>query len=226
MTTAVAPAVPTARLTTRLLRAGALAGPLYVALAGVQAATRDGFDPRVHAVSLLSIGDLGWVQIANFVGAGLLTTAGAVGLRRAVRHGSGAVWGPRLLGVYGASLVVAGVVVADPAHGFPAGTSDGPAAALTWHGLVHLAAGGIGFLAATGACLVLARRFARTGDRGWARASAATGVVVLGTFGALASGAQHAAVNLAFTAAVVLLWGWISAVLRGTARGLVSAGTT
>ena len=35
-----------------------------------------------HPLSLLSLGDLGWIQIANFVVTGLLVTACAIGMRR------------------------------------------------------------------------------------------------------------------------------------------------
>jgi len=40
-----------------------------------------------HPVSVLSNGDLGWIQIASFVTNGLLFAACAVGMRRALRGG-------------------------------------------------------------------------------------------------------------------------------------------
>src|SRR5690554_81317 len=97
-----------------MLIGGALAGPLYVIVALIQAFTRPGFDLTRHSVSLLSLGDLGWIQIANFVLSGLLVIAGAVGLRRTMDAGSGSVWGPRLIAAYGLSLIGAGIFVADP----------------------------------------------------------------------------------------------------------------
>jgi hypothetical protein len=48
----------------------------------LQALTRDGFDPTRHPLSLLSLGELGWVQIANFVVTGVLYLACAVGMWR------------------------------------------------------------------------------------------------------------------------------------------------
>jgi len=55
-----------------LLTGGVVAGPLFVAVGLAQAFTRAGFDPVRHPLSLLSLGDLGWLQITNFVTAGLL----------------------------------------------------------------------------------------------------------------------------------------------------------
>jgi hypothetical protein len=55
---------------------------LFVAVSLGQAFTRSGFDLTRHPLSLLSNGALGWLQITNFVVTGVLTLAGAVGLRR------------------------------------------------------------------------------------------------------------------------------------------------
>ena len=54
------------RLTGTLLTCGAAAGPLYALTGLVQILTRPGFDARRHALSLLSNGEFGWVQIGNF----------------------------------------------------------------------------------------------------------------------------------------------------------------
>jgi hypothetical protein len=199
-----------ARVTRALLVCGVVAGPLYVLVSVTEALTRDGFDLARHQWSLLANGDLGWVHIANLVVTGLLTVAFAVGLRRVLRPGRGGTWVPRLLGVYGLSLVGAGVLRADPAMGFPPGTPEG-AAEVTWHGVLHFVAGGIGFVCLVVACLLVAGRFAAEGRQGWARFSRATGVLFLAGFVAVAAGAGAAWSNLAFTAAVVLAWSWVSA---------------
>ena len=209
----------TTATTRALLTCGAVAGPLYVLVATAQVLTRDGFDIRRHAVSLLANGDLGWIQILNFVVAGLLTIAGARGLRQAVRalHGGGGArattWGPRLIAAYGLSLVAAGAFVADPALGFPTGAPAGQPAEVTWHGVAHFAAGGVGFLAFVVACLLFARWFATAGARGWAAWSALTGVGFLGAFAGIASGGRSPGINLVFTAAVVLAWTWLTALM-------------
>jgi hypothetical protein len=67
-----------------LLTAGIVAGPLFLVVWFVQAMVRDGFDPHRHPISLLALGGAGWVQIANFVLAGSLFIACAVGMRRAM----------------------------------------------------------------------------------------------------------------------------------------------
>jgi hypothetical protein len=168
---AAAPGRPTATATTltrALLACGVVAGPLFVAVGLLQMLTRDGFDPTRHPLSLLSNGDLGWIQIGNFVVAGLLFAASAVGMRRVVHPGRGGTWGPLLLGVYGAGLMMGGVFVADPALGFPPGTPDGIPEQLSWHGTLHNVAPVLASLALIAACLVFARRFAARGQRGWA----------------------------------------------------------
>src|SRR5215510_9930556 len=102
-----------------LLASGAVAGPFFTISVVLQILTRPGFDIRRHPISLLSLGDLGWIQIATFVLSGLAIAAAAVGMRRAVPSGRGAVWGPLLVGLFGLGLVAAGLFTADPSLGFP-----------------------------------------------------------------------------------------------------------
>ena len=72
------------RATRVLVTAGVVAGPLFVIVGLVQAVTRDGFDLTRHPLSLLSLGDRGWVQIANFIIAGVLMLLFAAGTRRSL----------------------------------------------------------------------------------------------------------------------------------------------
>jgi hypothetical protein len=159
-----------------LLGALALSGPLWAVVSLLQVATRDGFDFTRPPLSMLSVGSLGWLQITNFVVAGLLAVIGAVGLKRAVPS----TWVPRLVVVYGIGYVLAGVFVMEPADGFPAGTPLGHSGVLAWHTIVHLLVGTIAFVALTAVLFVFGRYFARLGERGWAWGSriAATGVIV------------------------------------------------
>jgi hypothetical membrane protein len=208
---------PAARVTRSLLGYGVIAGPLYVAVSLAQALTRDGFDLTRHAWSLLANGDLGWLQITNLILAGAMTIAFAVGLRRALPEQR---WAPRLVGAYGASMVAAGVFRADPALGFPAGT-PADARSVSWHGLLHLAAGAVGFVCLVVACLLLARHFAREGARGWALATRVVGIAFLAAFVGIASGAGTVATTLGFVVAVIAVSAWMSAVavrLYRTAR--------
>lgn len=201
---------PPTRVTKSLIGCGVVAGPVFVLVSGIQALTREGFDPTRHAWSLLSNGSLGWIQITNFVLTGLMVAALAVGLRRALPPGRGSTWAPRLIGAYGVGLVAAGVFRADPALGFPPGTPP-DAREVSWHGMVHFASAGIGFACLIAACLVIARRFAAEGHRGWATFSRVTGVVFLAGFLGIASGGANAWTTLGFIAAEALAWAWLSA---------------
>lgn len=216
MTTTTACAGPEVRVTRSLLGYGVIAGPFYVVVSLTQALTRPGFDLTRHEWSLLSNGEFGWIQVTNFILTGLMVLAAAVGLRRALRPGTGSVWGPRLLATYGLSLIAAGLLRADPALGFPVGTPD-IRTSVSWHGLGHLVAGSIGFAAVIAACFVLARRF----SGGLARLSRVTGVVFLIGFAGIATGAGHPVIILAFTAAVCLVWAWLAAVCLRVYRATI-----
>src|SRR6266511_22109 len=87
--------------TRALLAGGVVAGPLFIVVGLLQAYTRDGFDLRRHPLSLLSNGDLGWIQITTFVVTGLLFAGTAVGMRRVLHPGRGGTWGPLLVGAVG-----------------------------------------------------------------------------------------------------------------------------
>ncbi len=197
--------------TRALLLCGVIAGPLYMVLSLVQAFTRAGFDITRHALSLLTNGDLGGLQVANFIVTGLLIMAGAFGIRRALLSGRGRTWAPLLIGVYGLSFVGAGIFKPDPALGFPVGT---PADAMTISssGIVHFAFGGIGFLALIVACFVFARRFSSLRQSQWSVFSVITGVVFLVAFGALSSGSGKSWTFIVFLVGVTLAWTWLSSV--------------
>jgi hypothetical protein len=201
---------PAERITRSLLGYGVIAGPIYVVVSLAQAVLREGFDLSRHEWSLLANGPWGWIQIANLVLTGLMVVAAAVGYRRRLTDGIGRSWAPRLLAVYGISIVAAGIFTADPMSGFPLGTPEGPPASPTVHGLLHLAAGSVGFLAVIATTFILARRFRSEGRPVRAVFSALTGIVFLAGFAAIASGSGTPVVNLTFTAAVVLMWAWIT----------------
>ncbi|MFJ8015185.1 DUF998 domain-containing protein [Streptomyces sp. NPDC096339] len=187
--------VPSAR---GLLKASVVAGPLFLAVGISQGLTREGFDFTRNAISQLSLGDPGWIQITNFFVAGALLMAGAIGIRHTLTEGPGHRAAPWLVGVFGASFLVSGAFPADAGAGFPVGTPDSATPALSAHGAVHMFGGMIGYLALCAAFLVLARRFAAERRRGWAIACRVLPVVVLAGF------AGSAASVLCFTAGAAL----------------------
>src|SRR5258708_15761258 len=86
--TGSAPSEATTKLTRALLACGVVAGPFYIVVGVLQLFIRPGFDNTRHMLSLLANGDLGWIQITNFEVSGLLTIAGAIGIRQGPPGGS------------------------------------------------------------------------------------------------------------------------------------------
>jgi hypothetical membrane protein len=210
----ITPADRAARSTGRLLAAGVVAGPLYAATVVAQYFFRDGYDPTRHAASVLANGDHGWVQITNLLVAAVLTVAAAAGLRRT---GLAGTWAPRLVAVFGLSLIGAAVFVADPVEGFPAGTTAA-AATVSWHGMAHLAAGAVGFTCLAIACYALARHLRRAGARGAARYSVASGALIIAGFMAISGSGGATWGVLAFTAGILAGWAWLSVTCARLAR--------
>jgi hypothetical protein len=189
------------RSTRTLLIAGALAGPLFAVLATGQVLLRDGFDLRRHPLSLLATGGPGFVQVANFVLAGIGVLCLAVAVRRTITDGVGRRWLAPLIAVFGLGLVASGVFVMDPENGFPIGTPEGPTPAMSWHGIGHIAAVTAAFTGLAAACIVLAVRMGRH-RAGWAAMLNACAALV---FLAPVNPAW-ASIQLAVTAPVAFTW--------------------
>jgi hypothetical protein len=77
--------------------------------------------------------------------------------------------------------------------------------------MLHLLIGGIGFSGLIAACFVLAAYFARGRWRALARFSRITGVVFMAGFAGIASG-SHGPTTVAFLAAVLTVWAWLTTV--------------
>lgn len=107
-----------AAITRSLLGWGVVAGPFYIVVGLILALTRPGFDVSRHALSLLTLGEYGWMQRANLILSGLMVIAAAFGILRAIRNGRGLATGV-LVAIYGAGMVLGGVFVPDPVAGFP-----------------------------------------------------------------------------------------------------------
>ena len=154
------------QMTTKLLSAGMIAGPFFIVVSLVQAFTREGFDWIRYPASLLSLGSLGFLQIANFVITGAMFIACAVGLRRIVTVGVGRKWLAPLFVLVGVAFILGGVFVADPAFGFPPGSPEGMPRTMSWHSMIHGFAPVIGSLAMSAALIVFARRSWKQRRRG------------------------------------------------------------
>lgn len=162
--------------TVRLLTCGAIAGVLFVGASFIQAITRQGFDLARQPLSLLLLGDLGWIQLINFEAVGLLAIAYAVGVRRRLVGGRAGTWGPILIGAWGAGLIIAGVFGPDPSMGFPPGAPPGNPPTMSTHSMVHGLAFFVSLASLVAGCLVFARRFVGLGQRGWASYCVATAI--------------------------------------------------
>ena len=199
----------TTKLTIGLLACGVVAGPLFAVVGLTQAFTRPGFDLTRHALSLLSNGDLGWIQISSFLLTGLLFIACAIGMGQVLHGSRGGTWGPRLIAILGAGLIGAAFFRADPGLGFPPGT-PADANTLSWHGMVHLMVGTVSFLSLVAACFVFARRFVAQRLRGWATYSFVTGVLFFISLAGLATG--HLWMNSAFVFTTLNALVWVSVI--------------
>lgn len=196
-------------MTRMLARAAVLAAPLFTVAAVVQAATRDGYDITRHPVSMLALGDLGWVQTSSFVVTGLLSIAGAAGARDVLRGGRGRTWGPVLLALIGAGLLIAAVFRMDASDGFPLGTPPGRLTTMSGHMILHNVGGSLSFFSMIALCFVLAARFRAGGRLGWAVSGRVAGALFALGLGWAMTGGDGGALTLFLGVAVA--WNWIAA---------------
>jgi hypothetical protein len=144
---------------------------------------RDGFDLERHRLSVLTNGPGGWIQTANFVLTGLMVLAAAVGFGRVLGKWRAVTW---FLGGYGLAMIVAAMFRADPVDGFPPGTPTGPPTSISTTGLVHFAAGALGFTFLAISCFLAAGAMRRRNVSSLALLSLLSGLaVVLGFFGGI-----------------------------------------
>lgn len=188
--------------TRRLLLAAAVAGPVFYLSSFIQATGREGFDIRVHPLSQLATGALGWVQTLTFVVAGLGGIALAIAYRRVRPDGVGRRLVPILVSAFGAAFLIAGLFPMDPQNGFPEGAPDG-VVAMSWHSIVHTSAAALSFLALAAACITLAVREIRA-----RRAAAAVGHGAVALVLLLPMSPTESSIQIALTGAVA--FGWVT----------------
>jgi hypothetical protein len=154
------------RIPTRLLLWGGVAGPiLFVVAILIEGATRAAYDPIRNYVSLLSLGDAGWQQNANFIVSGILIAGFGLGLVRIWRGRASGRWTAWLVITVGLALVWSGLFAPDPSQGYPPGQQGLPPGALlgiptspTWHALLHFAGSAVVFVGLAAAGMLTARR--------------------------------------------------------------------
>jgi hypothetical protein len=114
-------------------------------------------------------------------------------------------------------MLVAAVFRADPMDGFPIGTPKGPPTSISTPGIIHFAAGGLGFVALGASCLFAARAMGRRNVRSLSRLSLVSGLIILaGFFGGMAI--PNSSPVLGIWIAVVVGWAWLAVVSRHLMR--------
>ncbi len=191
-------------MTETLLIVGVVTAVVFVAVLIIEGALRPGYDPAYHTGSELSLGDRGWIQIANFLQMGVGMFAFAVGVNRTLDTPVGAA----LLVIFGLGMIAAGVFLPDPTRGYPPGAPTGTPDEVSWHHTAHGVVGGpVAFLAIFGACLTLAFHL----DGFWRLYTVLTAVAGLAlTIGtAFAYQRDAAKTGLVQRALILVYWSWI-----------------
>jgi hypothetical membrane protein len=173
-----------------------IGGPaLFVAVFLVLGAVKPGYDARARFVSEGSVGELGWIQIVNFVvlGAALLAFSAALwngyGDEVSGRIGAG------LMAAVSVGLILSGVFVTDPGIKI-----------VSRHGLVHVIAGMVVFGGLMLACLAFAWRL--HAHTAFAAYSVATSVFIL--IGFVVTPAAGRWIGLAQRVLIIVAWTWIT----------------
>ena len=134
-----------------------MVGPiLFLSIFTLEGWLRPGYASMRMYVSELSNGPHGWIQIANFILLGLLFLAFKYGVAAEFKDGKASKAGPMLLAIIGASFLLSGPFITDPATIF---------LQMSWHGMLHGIFGAIVFSLAPVSCFVFFRRFRE--DQKW-----------------------------------------------------------
>lgn len=169
--------VPLSSTTKLLVSSSVIGSLLFTATYLIEGATRPGYVAWQQAISALSLGPGGWVQRVNFIVFGVLVLCSAVGWRRALAPGVGAVSVPILQGITGLGLIVDGFFSQDPVPGFPPGAII---TAPTLHGTIHSLFAIVSISGLAFGCFAFARRFAvEPRWRGWATFSVIVGLLTI-----------------------------------------------
>ena len=200
----------------RFALAGIIGPPFFVAVFIVVGFIKPGYNPVARTVSEGSIGELGWIQIANFLVFGGALLIFALGLWQ----GFGDRWsghvGSALIALAGVGVLGAGAFVADP--GFRA---------TTFHGKLHVLVSLVTFLSLLIAGFVFAKRF--WPDRLFAFYSILSGLAIPAGFIAMAAlgkaGGGPGWSGLSQRVMIVAVWTWLT-ILALRLRRMPAVGQT
>lgn len=221
---------PSAQRTRALLRAGAVAGPLFVATFRIEGARRPDYNPRRHPVSSLALGPHGWTQTANFLATGILVLSGAAGLRNAAASDtSRSIAIPSLVSAAGIGLITSAALPTDPVSGYPPGTPATPEQP-TSHGTAHGFAALAIFLGLPTAAGLDALRAAHAGHPMRAIFSILSSLGMLTTARLFSAGFQQQArlvdrAGLFQRISIALGFGWLTGLCTATTRQLLTDNT-
>jgi hypothetical protein len=198
----------------RWLLLGGAAGPLaFIAAFTILGATRPGYDAARQYVSLLALGDGGWMQVLNFIVLGVLVAGAGAALARRWSTARGGLLAGRIITVVGVALAWCGVFSGDPAQGFPAGAPAGLPTDMSWHAGLHYLGAVVVFAGLPLAIFMAARGAA---DRRWAWYGRASALVMLGgwlaTFIVPGTHGVSDVAGLLQRVAIVAGFGWLAVV--------------
>ena len=140
--------------TTTMLIIGIAGIIIFIAVLLIEGVLRSGYNPIYHTGSELSLGRRGWVQVSNFLQAGLAMQAFALGVYRSLNTLAGAI----LFAAFGLGLISAGIFRADAVRGYPPGVPNEPNTKPSLYGQIHNASGPFTFFALFAACLTLVQQ--------------------------------------------------------------------
>lgn len=199
-----------------LLFAGIAAGLLFFIVPTIEVFRRPGFDIQRHAISMLSLGDGGWIMKAVFIVCGILTLMCALGIYMELARGWARFAAPLLIGVYGVGLVLAGFFDAPAGLGFPPGTPQDQAPVMTSGAILHSVGFMVAFSSLIASCFVFALFFLHEQQTVWAVLSLLVGFALPALIGLGMS--MIIAPGIAFYWAAMLGWLWLAATLLMMAR--------
>ncbi len=163
------------------LLCGVIAYPLFILVVLTEGILRPDYSSLLHPLSSLSIGETGWIQIVNFILAGILLVVFSFGLKQIFITPNENFRGPLLIRLVGIGLIGAGIFVTDPIYGYPI---DKPLLLrqFTFHGHLHDGFSMLVFICMPWACFVFRKYFISNGMKGWAYYSAFTGYAMVASF--------------------------------------------